>query len=268
MRTMQFMKMEGAGNDFVVTADSGLPETAAWIASVCNRRRGIGADGMLFLSRLEDGRFRMRYFNSDGSPAGMCGNGLRCSMEFAAMQGLAGGHACFMTDAGELEAWRLAPGLIRTRMPDASPFRILTVCGYECFVTSTGVPHAVVPVNAEALTGLNANELGRSIRFSEQLAPEGANVDFIGFESPDTIRIRTYERGVEGETLACGTGMAAAGAYAFLFRGKGPEITMKTAGGDSLTVELNGDVHGLKEIFLSGPAKPVFTGTIRISHLT
>ena len=263
MNTMDFVKMEGAGNDFIVTADLELPEDPGWIAAVCDRRRGIGADGLIVLARTGENRFRMRYYNSDGSRAGMCGNGLRCCMEYAARLGISEDHALFDTDSGELEAWRTALELIRIRMPAPKPFRKIQIGDFECFVTSTGVPHAVIQVRNGELDQADLIGIGREIRFSKELAPEGANVDLIEFEEQDVLRIRTYERGVEDETLACGTGMAAAAAYAFLFRGSGAEVKLKTAGGDVLSVKLDGDMHGLKGIFLSGPAKCVFSGTYR-----
>lgn len=261
MSSMDFVKMEGAGNDFVVTSDPDLPETPEWIAAVCNRRRGIGADGLIVLSRTGEDRFRMRYYNSDGSRAGMCGNGLRCCMEYTARRGLSGDHALFDTDSGELEAWRIAPELVRIRLAPPKPFRQIRIGDFACFVTSTGVPHAVIPVRNGELDRADLIKIGREIRFSKELAPEGANVDLIEFEEQNVLRIRTYERGVEDETLACGTGMAAAAAYAFLFRGSGAEVKLKTAGGDILSAKLDGDMHGVKGIFLSGPAKCVFSGT-------
>lgn len=266
MKSMTFLKMDGAGNDFVIAADcedndvSRSPQT---IRALCDRRRGIGADGLILLKPLAENKLKMDYFNSDGSPAGMCGNGLRCSMEFASILGLVSSdHAVFLTGAGELEAWRLSPGFIRTRMPLAAPFGKLTLCGYECYLTATGVPHAVVPLRKTELEEIEVDVLGRMIRFAEEIAPEGANVDFIEMPDEDTIRIRTYERGVEAETLACGTGMAAAGAYAYLFRSSKKSRKIICAGGDTLTVEINADGNTLKEIFLSGPATVSFSGKI------
>ena len=182
MNIMRFTKMDGAGNDFVVTADvpgNTVPRTPEMIRAVCDRRRGIGADGVLVLKPLAPGEAKMTYFNSDGSRAEMCGNGLRCCMEFAALNGFADSHAVFHTDAGRLEAWRPEPELIRIQMPLATPFRELTVCGYPVYLTSTGVPHAVIPLTAEGFRDLDIDCAGRSIRFAAELAPEGANEDFI-----------------------------------------------------------------------------------------
>ncbi len=264
MKSMAFLKMNGAGNDFVVAADcdgNTVPRSAEAIRGFCDRRRGIGADGVIILKPLGGTRLKMEYFNADGSSAEMCGNGLRCAMEFAAeLELVPGDHAVFLTGAGELEAWRLAPGLIRTAMPPAGPFRILTVCGYSCYLTSTGVPHAVVPLRKTELDEIEVDVLGRAIRFSDELAPEGANVDFIEMPDRDTIRIRTYERGVEAETLACGTGMAAAGAYAHRFLEPREKRRILSAGGDVLTVEIRGDGKNPGEIFLSGPAQTAFSG--------
>lgn len=264
MKTMQFTKMDGAGNDFVVAADipgNAVPHSPEAVRAVCDRRRGIGADGMLILRPVAPGELNMAYYNSDGSSADMCGNGLRCCMEFASVSGFAEDHAVFHTGAGALEAWRPAPELIRIQMPLAEPFRELTVCGYPVFLTSTGVPHAVVPLTKQGFEELDFDMVGRAIRFAEELAPSGANVDFIELLDPDTVRIRTYERGVEGETLACGTGVAAAGAYAYLKHGGAVKKRIICAGGDVLTIELTANGNILKEIYLSGPARTVFTGT-------
>ena len=264
MKSMTFLKMNGAGNDFVVAAEcdgNTVPHSAQAIRSFCDRRRGIGADGFIVLKPLTEIKLKMEYFNADGSPAEMCGNGLRCAMEFASELGLVSAdRAVFQTGAGELEAWRLAPGRIRTGMPLATPFQTLTLCGYTCYLTSTGVPHVVVPLQKNELDEMEVDVLGRAIRFAEELAPGGANVDFMEMPDADTIRIRTYERGVEAETLACGTGIAAAGAYAYLFRGAKKSRRVICAGGDVLTVEINAEDGELKEIFLSGPAEIAFSG--------
>lgn len=264
MKSMAFLKMNGAGNDFVVAADCDGNTVLRSVQSIrffCDRKRGIGADGFIILKPLSENKLKMEYFNADGSPAEMCGNGLRCAMEFASELGLVSGeYAVFLTGAGELEAWRLAPGRVRTGMPLAAPFRILTVCGYTCYLTSTGVPHVVVPLQKTELDEIEVDVLGRAIRFAEEFAPGGANVDFVEMPDADTIRIRTYERGVEAETLACGTGMAAAGAYAYLYRGAKKSRRVICAGGDVLTVEINAEGDHLKEIFLSGPAEIAFSG--------
>ncbi len=264
MNIMRFTKMDGAGNDFVVTADvpgNTVPRTPEMIRAVCDRRRGIGADGVLVLKPLAPGEVKMTYFNSDGSRAEMCGNGLRCCMEFAALNGFADSHAVFHTDAGRLEAWRPEPELIRIQMPRATPFRELTVCGYPVYLTSTGVPHAVIPLTAEGFRDLDIDCAGRAIRFAAELAPEGANVDFILPDGADAARVRTYERGVEAETLACGTGAAAVGAF-LLWKYDGNEKKrIFCAGGDVLTIELTANGNILKEMFLSGPARAIFTGT-------
>ncbi len=263
MKSMEFVKMDGAGNDFVVAAE--VPGNTVYhspeaVRALCDRRRGIGADGVLILKPLSPGELSMAYYNSDGSSADLCGNGLRCAMEFAAISGFAENHALFHTGAGRLEAWRIAPEQIRIQMPLPEPFRELTVCGYPVFLTTCGVPHAVVPLTERGFEELDFESVGRSIRFSEEVGPAGANVDFILPLNPDTLRMRTYERGVEGETLACGTGAASAGAYACLKLDGGTKKRIICAGGDVLTIELTVNGNILKEICLSGPARAAFTG--------
>lgn len=262
MKTMQFIKMDGAGNDFVVAAE--LPgntvlHTPDAVRAVCDRRRGIGADGMLILRPVSHGELDMIYYNSDGSPAELCGNGLRCCMEFAALSGLAEDHAVFHTGAGALEAWRTAPEQIRIQMPFAEPFRELTVCGHPVFLTSTGVPHAVVPLIRDLET-FDVVRTGRAIRFAEELKPAGANVDFVEVVDPDSARVRTYERGVEDETLACGTGAAAVGVFLWRKHGGDRKKRIICAGGDVLSIELTVNGNILKGIHLSGPARAVFSG--------
>ena len=263
MKSMEFAKMDGAGNDFVVVADvpeNDVQHSPEAIRALCDRRRGIGADGVLILKPLSPGELKMAYYNSDGSSADLCGNGLRCAMEFAAESGFADDHAVFHTGAGRLEAWRIAPGLVRIQMPLTEPFRELTICGYPVFLTSCGVPHAIVPLTAQGFEELDVEEMGRSIRFAEELEPEGANVDFVLPVNADTLRIRTYERGVEAETLACGTGAASAGVYAWQKLGGGIKKRIICAGGDILTIELTVNGNILREICLSGPARTAFTG--------
>ncbi len=264
MKTMQFAKMDGAGNDFVIAADvpgNTVLHTPEAVRAVCDRRRGIGADGLLILRPIAPGELDMKYYNSDGSPADMCGNGLRCCMEFAAVFGFANEHAVFHTGAGLLEAWRHAPEQIRIQMPFSEQFKELDVCGYPVFFIATGVPHAVLPLTKRGFEELDFAAVGRTVRFSEKLGPSGANVDFVELVNPDTIRMRTYERGVEGETLACGTGAAAVGAYAFLKHGGSAKKSIICAGGDVLTIELTANGNILKEIYLSGPARIAFTGS-------
>jgi len=260
--SFSFFKMHGAGNDFIMTSGFPFHLTAAEIAALCDRRRGIGADGLIHLTKMEDGRIRFSYYNADGSPAEMCGNGLRCAMEYSALNGLAGKEADFVTDSGTLHAERLAPELIRIRMPDALPVREFVIGGRKCCFTAVGVPHAVVPLaSRKELEEIDVFGLGRSLRYAAEFAPAGANVDFIAGEGKN-LYIRTYERGVEDETLACGTGASASAVVHAFLTGITEKKHLICRSGDVLTLELTDSGSILSGIYLTGPAKTAFRGTV------
>ncbi len=256
---MKFTKMQGAGNDFIMTSEQDMFSKAE-LAVLCDRKRGIGADGIIFLAKLPDGRIRFDYYNSDGSPAELCGNGLRCAMEFACRAGMAeDSGAVFATASGDLTAVRLAPELVRIHMPDAKPLETKQISGFDCHLTRIGCPHAVILIRG-GLESLDVRKLGHDLRFSPELAPEGANIDFISRESGNDFRIRTYERGVEDETLACGTGVTAAAVFAMSkFGGEGKKRFF-CRGGDTITIEFTEKQDILKGLYLTGPAKAVFHG--------
>ncbi len=257
--TFEFTKMNGAGNDFIFCSGRcGADLTSGEIALLCDRKRGIGADGLIRIDKLPEDRLQMKYFNSDGSPADMCGNGLRCAMEYAAREGMAGTRAVFQTGAGILRAERLKPEWIRIEMPHPEAFQVFRIGEFTCSRTRVGVPHVIVPVSA--LEGMDVAETGRRLRYAAEFAPEGANIDFVEAESPDRLSIRTYERGVEAETLACGTGITAAAAWLEHTYGGEKIKQIKTRGNDLLTVEFGKECNILKEVFLTGPAEAVFHG--------
>lgn len=264
MNCFTFDKMHGAGNDFVVTDDPACPLDKASVAEICNRKFGVGSDGLIFL-HAEREKIRFRFWNPDGEPAEMCGNGLRCAMEFSCRHGLAVGNAAvFLTDSGELSAERILPGVIRIRMPDASAPVMKTAENRDCFFTKVGVPHAVVAV--DSLDDLDVRRTGRLLRYSEVFAPEGTNVDFVNVLDPDRLEIRTYERGVEDETLACGTGVAASALFLMKTMGGSKKKHIFCRSGDEITVDFpeNGDI--LQGIHLTGPAVTVFSGKYCINQ--
>lgn len=263
---MQFFfdKMHGAGNDFIVTHDTACPLDQVSVSWICDRRFGIGSDGLILLSQ-ESGGIRFQFWNPDGRKAEMCGNGLRCAMEYACRHDLvSGSKAEFLTDSGTLSAERLSPGNIRIRMPDALSPEMRSVKGNTCFFTKVGVPHAVVEVSD--LDNTDVKRLGSKIRYAEEFAPEGTNVDFIEILDSDHLKIRTYERGVEDETLACGTGVTASA----LFLAKNMDGNKKKSvfcmSGDEITVEFPKNGNILKEIYLTGPAVTVFSGIYNITQ--
>jgi diaminopimelate epimerase len=240
---MRFTKMSGAGNDFIVVEGRpGLkgPELAR---KLCPRRIAIGADGLLVLERGRNGSHRMIYYNADGSRA-FCGNGSRCAAMWMRRRNWSGRNVSFQSDNGPLEAVVTGPERVRLRMPPATPPESRTAGKWRGFFLDTGVPHFVVPV--KKLDAVDVEAVGRELRFHKAFAPKGANVNFV-----ERGRIRTYERGVEAETLACGTGAVAAA----LAKGRSP-VALKARSGDILKVEWT----SLSDIWLEGPAVVTFEG--------
>ena len=262
MKSFVFDKMHGAGNDFVVTHDPSCPLDKESVARICDRKFGIGSDGLIFLSR-ESAGLRFQFWNPDGEKAEMCGNGLRCAMEYACRHALTEtNQAVFITDSGVLSAVRLYPGTIRIRMPEASePVRKI-VKGYDCTFTRVGVPHAVVEV--DDLDNFDVKKIGNRLRYAEEFAPEGTNVDFIEIIDSDHLKIRTYERGVEDETLACGTGVTASAVFLMKNMEGSKKKCIFCTSGDEINVEFPENGNILKEIYLTGPAVTVFSGSYNI----
>ena len=266
---LNFTKMNGAGNDFVMIDNrSGRAELSREaIARLCDRHRGIGADGLIAVETARTGAdFRMRYYNADGGEAEMCGNGARCFARFAdrvagPMQSLR-----FETPAGVIGA-QLAGENVSLQMSAPEDLRLNleivlpneTVRGH--FINS-GVPHVVVPVSR--IDDVEVKELGAKIRRHEMFAPKGANANFSEKRGPSEIAIRTYERGVENETLACGTGVVASALiFAATENIDGP-ITVQVRGGDKLKVSFSRTGNEFSNVTLTGPADFVFDGAIDI----
>ena len=271
-----FTKMEGAGNDFLLSSSSPEGFTPEKVARLCHRKFGVGADGLIFVNPHPSGRegeLVMTYFNSDGSSAEMCGNGLRCSASFACRNGLAGGVKKMLFHSGKLMACAeiLDDAMEKVRIllevnEDFREFRGEE--GELLYKGKVGVPHAVMKVPPEALEGLNVDSSGRKYRFSPLFFPEGANIDFLAFTEEEKkkgiCRIRTYERGVEGETLACGTGCASSGVVLHQFWGFPEKISMICRGGTEIGIDILKECNILKKILLTGPVREVFTGEINI----
>lgn len=263
--------MNGAGNDFVVcdNRSKALDFSREIVARLCDRHRGIGADGLLAVEPPESGGdFRMRYYNSDGGEAEMCGNGARCFARYAArLLPQTPAAISFETQAGLIRA-TFQGSLVTVNMSDPVDFRppaILEVHGEPCSVhfLNTGVPHAVVFVdNAEAV---NVRASGAALRFHPAFAPKGANANFAEVLSPGSLLIRTYERGVEDETLACGTGVCAAALLHHVAEGTPSPVSVKVRGGDTLQVSFERTKKGtFQNVALTGPADFVFDGHITV----
>ncbi len=266
---LRFTKMNGAGNDFVLLDNraNDLCLTSAQIVRLCDRHRGVGADGVLLLEPATNGAdFRMRYYNADGGEAEMCGNGARCFARFADRMAGPLQQLTFETPAGMIGA-RLTGGQVTLQMSQPNDLRLgLEVAvGGEKFNASyvdSGVPHVVVPV--ARIDDIDVRSLGAALRHHSMFAPRGANANFSEERGSHTIAIRTYERGVEDETLACGTGVVAS---AILFAANanlaGP-IEVLVRGGDSLQVDFIRRGDAFTNVTLTGPADFVFDGMIEL----
>jgi diaminopimelate epimerase len=266
---LRFTKMNGAGNDFILLDNRAgeIDLDRNQIAHLCNRHRGIGADGVLLLE-LPANRadFRMRYFNADGGEAEMCGNGARCFARFASRVAPAKGKISFETQAGVISA-ELAGNLVTLRMTEPTDLRLnvnLPVANESKTIhfINSGVPHVVIRV--AKIDDVDVRLEGAAIRHHKMFSPNGANVNFIEKREPNKIAIRTYERGVENETLACGTGIVAGALiFAATENTSGP-IEVLARGGDQLQVGFERVEGGFRNVTLTGPAEFAFEGTIEL----
>jgi diaminopimelate epimerase len=264
---LHFTKMNGAGNDFVLI-DNRAGEVhlnRSQIAYLCDRHRGIGADGILLLEKPSNrADFRMRYFNADGGEAEMCGNGARCFARFANKIAGATGRISFETPAGVISA-ELIGDLVTLQMTEPTDLRLnlsLRIANENkaMHFINTGVPHVVIPVPQVA--DIDVQRKGAAIRQHEMFSPNGANVNFIEKREANKIAVRTYERGVEDETLACGTGVVASALiFATTERADSP-ISVLVRGGSDLQVGFEKTGMQFKNVTLTGPADFVFEGTI------
>lgn len=256
---INFEKYHGTGNDFIMIDNRDGQYNAIneqQIRSLCDRHFGIGADGLILL-QLKDGfDFWMNYFNADGKPSSMCGNGSRCTVAFAQSKGILKTQYHFVTADGPHEGKILPNGNIKVKMADVYSIDILE----DAKLLDTGSPHYVKDV-----TGLNEIDVkteGKKIRYSEVFNDKGVNVNFVEKQNETLISVRTYERGVEDETLSCGTGVTACAIINAYQEGEN-ELEIKTPGGD-LVVTFNKTKNSYNDIWLIGPTKKVFEGTIII----
>ncbi len=272
---MEFTKIQGAGNDFILLNNlvCGIPvEQLANVAKqLCERRVSIGANGLLVVDAPEtDADFKMRFYNADGSLGEMCGNGARCIARYAHDNGIAGAHMKFETLAGPVEAWRESRRQYKIRLNDPTvmiPDYDVELDGvtYECSYVelgNPGLPHAVVRCDGLAdRKEAELFELGARLR-SHPAFPKGANVNFYEIKGPSYVLEKTFERGVEGFTLACGTGSGSVAA-ALRLKGqvKGERIRISVSGGE-LYVEMKLDGNQVRELYLIGDTKLVARGEI------
>lgn len=265
--------MHGSGNDFVVieNLDARLRLSTDQIRWLCDRHFGIGADGVLLLQKGTGPHLdtQMVYYNSDGSRGEMCGNGARCFTAFALGHGIGtNGEVHFLTDAGPMSA-TVKNGLYTIQMtpPVDLELKIEIPLAKNPKATvhyvNTGVPHVLRFVDDVEKVDILSE--GAELRHHDAFSPKGANANFAQIaDDKETLRIRTYERGVEEETLACGTGVTAAAIIAHLVHGVEKPVSVQVAGGDVLRVDFEREGNDISNVTLTGPAKVVFEGTVEL----
>ncbi len=254
---MEFYKYQGTGNDFVMIDNRDLffPKEQRLIEQICNRRFGVGGDGLILLEKDENTDFKMVYYNSDGNESTMCGNGGRCIVAFAHFLNIFQQKTTFTAVDGLHEA-EINQGIVKLKMIDVENINT----DGDCFVLNTGSPHFVKYV--ERVEVYNVYQNGYDIRNSANYKKEGINVNFVEQIRDNEIFVRTYERGVEAETLSCGTGVTAS-AITFMKDRNISSVVVKTLGGN-LKVYAENREGILRNVWLEGPAKQVFKGNIKI----
>jgi len=262
---MEFSKLQGTGNDFVIVDNrngsfdefcEGLPVEFV-VRRICERRRGVGADGLILVENSEVADFKWRFFNADGSVAEMCGNGARCVSRFAFERRIAPNRMRIETLAGVIETQVLGEN-VKVKLTPPKDLKLdVEAEGLKVHYVNTGVPHVVLFVSRIDL--VDVKEVGRRLRFSEVFSPNGANVNFVEVRL-DGITVRTYERGVEDETLACGTGSVASAIVSSVVYGLKSPVEVRVRTGEKLKVYFD---EGFKEVYLEGPTVWVYDGRLR-----
>jgi diaminopimelate epimerase len=258
---IQFAKYQGTGNDFVILDNRGKKYdglTRRQIEFLCDRRFGVGADGLMLLNIHPNYDFEMKYYNSDGRESSMCGNGGRCLTKFASDIGLVLSDYKFIAIDGEHEASINLDGTVALKMNDVHKIRH----DRGNYILNTGSPHFVTMTND--VMHLDVFKKGREIRYNDEFREEGINVNFVQqTEEADKIIVRTYERGVEDETYSCGTGVTASALVCCHNDNGFNRVEVQTKGGD-LSVEYDKIGDSYKNVWLNGPAVKVFEGTLEI----
>jgi len=281
MKKYSFVKMNGAGNDFIVFDKNNCADldfSPSFVQKLCDRRFGIGADGIITIVKSDKHDFEMEYFNADGTTGTLCGNGARCAIQFAevfgfskskSVQFLSGGvpYSGSVLENGLIKFNLNNPGSIREKFP-------LTVAGkkFSGNFINTGSPHVVFFLDDpalkeafefESLKDFPVFKFGKEVRYADEFSPSGANVNFLEIKD-SVVHIRTYERGVEDETLACGTGSVGAAIITYLQKQISPPVVLLTKGGEELTVDFSTEGDLITNVSLTGPAKINFTGEFTI----
>lgn len=259
---LQFFKYQGTGNDFIILDNRNgrsISLSNDQIKKLCDRRFGIGADGLMILNEYPGFDFEMIYYNADGNKGSLCGNGSRCAVKLAFQAGMKKENFHFLAADGVHDARVDSDGTVSLKMNDVGSVKT----HHGDFILDTGSPHYVKIVSD--VMHLDIYKKGKEIRHSPEFEKEGINVNFVEhMDEPDKIRVRTYERGVENETLSCGTGVTASALVCYHNDNGFNEVEVKTMGG-RLSVEFDRSNDGhYSNIWLCGPAEKVFEGTIEI----
>ena len=266
---IQFTKMSGSGNDFIII-DNRAPvmedtKKVDFVKRVCDRKLTIGADGVIFVENSDKADIKWDFYNEDGSSAEMCGNGGRCVARYAVEKNIAPAEMTLETLAGIIGATVNGAAVKVKLTPPESLKQDIAVAlngtQYQVDTLNTGVPHAIVYSND--VETVNVKEAGRGIRFHEAFAPAGTNVDFVQKVGDQALKVRTYERGVEDETLACGTGVVASALLSSYKNLVQPPIVVETRGGEFLKVDFQSNNGLVSEVYLEGLTRIAFEGTLR-----
>jgi diaminopimelate epimerase len=268
---INFTKMSGTGNDFIIIDHRklfiALEDQPAFAKKVCKRMFSVGADGLILIENSDVADFQWQFYNADGTKAEMCGNGARCAARYAHVNNIAPATMSFMTAAGLIRA-KVKDDLVKLEMtaPQDTALNVEFAFGGEnrtSHFSNTGVPHAVYFVDDN--TDTLVKEWGHEVRFHAQYAPAGTNVNFAEVTGESSLMVRTYERGVEDETMACGTGAVACGILAGLLGVVHSPVAVTTSGGEILTIYFDvqgNDIDSISGVFLEGPANFIYDGSL------
>jgi diaminopimelate epimerase len=265
---IEFFKMSGSGNDFIIidNRDGSLAvgDIVEFVKILCERKGSVGADGLIIIENSSQVDFRWRFFNADGSEVEMCGNGGRCAARFAFIKGIAPEKMSFETVAGIIDA-TVKGDVVKLRLTDPLylelDYQLQTTEGTLVISSiNTGVPHVVCFV--DDLEHFDVFNAGRMIRYHEHYRPAGTNANFVRVVDGHTLRVRTYERGVEDETLACGTGSVASALIAYRKGLVAPPVDVLVQSGERLRIYFDVTETGFENVYLEGAAKVVYQGLL------
>jgi len=269
VKEIRFTKMVGSGNDFIIIDNRNqefrIGNLKSFIKKICSRRSSIGADGVILIENSRRADFKWQFFNADASEAEMCGNGARCAARYAFLNKISGKKLSFETLAGLVEA-EIKGERVKLRLTEPTGIKLgikLKISGKERELNfiNTGVPHVVYFVSD--LENCRVEDMGREVRFHKEFSPAGTNVNFVKHINGNCLKIRTYERGVEGETLACGTGAVASAIVASCLGKVKPPVKVIPKSGKSLKIYFDKKEKQYHNVFLEGEARLVYEGVMK-----